>query len=376
MRVALVAPYDLAVPGGVQAQVLGLARALSTAGDQVLVVAPGHPSRWPLGEPIGAAGARIATAGAGPTLVVPVNGSRAPVARSPLAGVRTRAALAAFAPDVVHVHEPFVPGPALAAARTGLAPVVGTFHRAGADRAYRLLGPAFASLARRLAARVAVSEAARATLESVVGALWAGVEILPNAVDLARAAEARADPFPSPGTTVVFVGRHERRKGLEVLLEAFSLLEGEASLWVVGDGPLRRELEARHAGARICFLGRLGDREADRRVAGADVLVAPSLGGESFGVVLLEAMAAGTAVIASDLPGYRLAGGDAARYVPPGSPTALAAGIGELLADRAAREGLAAEGLARASGHGFEALAARYRLRYQACSSRPGHAGP
>lgn len=367
MRVALVAPYDLGLPGGVQLQVLGLARALAAGGDDVLVVAPGSPERWTIGA--SPAAGVVAAEGVGWSIAVPANGSRAPVAVSPRAGARTRAALARFRPDVVHVHEPFVPGPALAAARARVAPVVATFHRGGVGWSYRCLGPVLAAVADGAMCLVAASEEALATLEAVVGPGRA-VEVLANAVDLGRAGAARHDPCPADRPTVAFVGRHERRKGLEVLLEALRSMDERPDAWIVGDGPLRAGLEARYGGNGTAFLGRADDATAARRVAGADVFVAPSLGGESFGVVLLEAMAAGTAVVASDLAGYRLAAGDAARYVPAGDPDCLAGALAELLADGPGRAALVERGLERAAGYGFEAVAGAYRERYLACSSR------
>lgn len=371
MRVALVAPYDLGAPGGVQGQVLGLARALARAGDHVLVVAPGYPDRW-----LGAAAADgVHLAGTGAVVAVPANGSRAPIAASPLAGHRALAALDRFRPDVVHVHEPFVPGPAVTAMRRSGAPVVATFHRAGAGAGYRLLGPLLRPLAGRAALLIAVSEAARQTLGAVVGPLAERAEIVPNGVDLERFDQARRLAPAGSGQRIVFVGRLERRKGAEVLLAALALLatrpdtgtgagtNARVELTVVGDGPLRPRLEA-GAPARVTFRGRLEDGALADEVAAADVLVAPSLDGESFGVVLLEAMAAGTAVVASDLPGYRLAAGDAARFVVPGDPAALAEALGALLADDEARATLAARGLARAATCDFAAVAAAYRARF------------
>jgi len=360
-----VSPYDLGVPGGVQGQVLGLAAALAGGGDDVLVIGPGPTATWPHTT----RGLRCWSAG--PSVGIRANGSVAPIARSPLASTRARQTLARFGPRVVHVHEPFVPGPAWAATRPGSARLVVTFHRAEAGLGYRLAGPLLRPALERADQLVAVSEAARATLQSVVGPLARGVTIVPNAVDLSRAIAARRSPVDAAGPTVVFVGRHERRKGLEVLLDAFARLEGSPTLRIVGDGPLRRPLEAAHGGSepggpRVVFLGRLDADETAREMAGADVLVAPSLGGESFGVVLLEAMASGTAVIASDLPGYRLAGGDAARYVAPGDPVELAQVLGTLLAAHEERSELTSRGEARAAEHGLEGLASAYRRLYQA----------
>ena len=358
MRVALVCAYDCSIPGGVQTQVLGLARTLLAGGDEVLVVAP---SAGPLGlAPID--GAPVATVGH--SLSVPVNGSRAPVSPWPTTMRRTLKAIGRFAPDVVHVHEPLVPGPALAATLFAPPPLVGTFHRGGADRAYRYFGHATARAAGRLTATFAVSDEAAATARAAVGRRAGALEIVPNGVEVGRLAEAV--PTPSDGPTVVFVGRHETRKGLGVLLEAVALLPPGVRIWVLGDGPesaaLRRGAPEGHA---IEWLGRVDDAERASRVAGADCYVAPSLSGESFGVVLLEAMAAGTAVVASDLPGYRLAAGGAARLVPPGDPVALAAALAEVLADEAARTGLEVAGRARAAACSMEAVAARYREAYR-----------
>jgi phosphatidylinositol alpha-mannosyltransferase len=360
VRVALVSPYSVTLPGGVQGQVLGIAAALARAGDEVVVVAPGEPDAVPAGGLAG--GARLALVGR--TLPIPVNGSRAPVALSPGAALRSRAELRASRPDVVHVHEPFVPGPALAALLARPAPTLGTFHRSGASAPYRVLRPLLGPLLGRLDDAVAVSEAARATVEAVAGRRAQGLAVLANGVDLERF--ERAVPFRADRPAAVFVGRHEARKGLGVLLEAFSSSALEASLWVVGDGPEHATLRARYgADRRIEWLGRLDGDALASRVAGAAVLVAPSLGGESFGVVLLEAMAAGAAVLASDIPGYRSAAGAAAEFVAPGDPVALRRALETMLGDGGRRAELVRAGRERARSHSFEALAAAYRRRYE-----------
>ena len=361
MRVALVSAYDLAVPGGVQAQVLGLARALGAAGHEVVVIAPGTAGA---DQPAG-----LELVVVGRSHLVPANGSRAPVAPTPGAMRRARRALVSAAADVVHVHEPLVPGPALAAACTRGAPVVGTFHRARAGAGYIAYGHAFARLVRRLDDRVAVSEMAAETLRAAVGPCE--VAILGNAVDLDRF--AATVPVPATAPTALFVGRIEQRKGLAVLLEAFAGLPGDVRLRIVGDGPGATALRRRFAAdARLEWLGALRDEELTRQLVAADVLVAPSLGGESFGVVLLEAMAAGTAVVASDIPGYRLAAGGAADLVPPGDAVALGERLGRLLGDPAERARLAAAGRLVAARHSFTDLAAAYAARYAAVVARGG----
>ena len=363
MRVAIVCPYSLAVPGGVQQQVLGLAAALGRAGEDVTVLAPTGPAAYRGGP---AAGYGVVLVGH--SLRVPANGSRAPVSLSLASGRRTVEALRQLRPDVVHVHEPFVPAPALAATLAHLAPTLATFHRAGGGAGYRAAGLGLRLVAGRIDACVAVSGAARDTVALVLGR-DPGCEVLWNGVDLDRFAEAV--PAPAKVPTALFVGRHEPRKGLAVLLEAFALVPGEVALWVAGEGPLTAGLRRRWRDERVEWLGRVDDDELAARLAGASVLVAPSLRGESFGLVLLEAMAAGTAVLASDLPGYRAAAGEAARFFPPGDAGALASLLSEVLAEPALARQLVDAGHRLAVARSFRQLATAYRARYARLAARP-----
>jgi phosphatidylinositol alpha-mannosyltransferase len=245
----------------------------------------------------------------------------------------------------------------------GPRPIVGTFHRSGADFAYEAYGHIVGAWSRRLDAAFAVSEAARTTAKACLGRRSLTVAVIPNGVEVDRFASA--DPWPKKAATIVFVGRHEPRKGLRVLLEAFGLLAEPTRLWVVGDGPETVQLRAQFgAQGRIEWLGPLDDDERAARLAGADVFVAPSLRGESFGVVLLEAMAAGTPVIASDLPGYQLAAGPAARFVPPGDPLALAEAIRAILGDEDIRDELSRRGRGRAAAYDMGVIAGLYRDSY------------
>lgn len=336
MRVALVCPYSLTRPGGVQGQVLGLARALDTAGHDVLVVAP-DDARPPGLERAPDGPSRYA---AGSSTRVQANGSVAPVALDPRAAWRARRAVAGFGAEVVHLHEPFAPAVGYGVLLEHALPSVGTYHRAGEGRGYRLAAPLARWADARLDVRCAVSEAAASTVAAVVGRR--PVEVLFNGVEVDRFAGAA--PVPSDAPAILFLGRHERRKGLEVLLEAYRRAEwpegvAHPVLWVAGDGPETAGLRRRFAGVSgVEWLGVLPDAEVPGRLAGASVLCAPALGGESFGMVLLEAMAAGCAVVASDIPGYRAAAGGHAALVPPGDPETL----GVVLADEVAR---------RAAGH-------------------------
>lgn len=379
----MVCPYALSAPGGVQGQVSALATALVALGCDVAVVAPEGRGRAPGDAPGDGGGDRsgpVAGArflGAGRAVGVPANGSTAPVALSPVAARRAIAAIRSFRPDVVHVHEPFVPAVALATVLGRVAPTIGTFHRAGAGPLYRAIRPLARSCVSRLSEVVAVSEAARDTLLSVAGPVAQRCTVVPNGVATERF--EHAEPWPSSAPTVVFVGRLEKRKGADVLLEAFGHLPDGARLWVVGDGPEAPALRRRFGGdPRVEWCGRIDDDLVARRMAGADVLVAPSLGGESFGVVLLEAMASGTAVVASDLPGYRLAAGGAARLVPPRDAARLAMAVRDLLEDDLARRDLVASGRARAAACSIDGVARRYLRSYESvagASTGPGEHG-
>lgn len=347
MRVGLICPYSLTVPGGVQGQVLGLARSLRRAGTEARVLGPCDgppPETWvtPLGN----------------SLPTGDNGSMAAIAPDPAAALRTLRALRDEAFDVVHIHEPFAPGPSLTTMVMGTSPMVGTFHRAGGSKWLRATRPLALWGVRHLSAMVAVSEEARLTAAEVLDGHY---ELLWNGIDVER--YRQTTPWPADGPTVFFVGRHESRKGLSVLIDAMGLLGPDVRLWVAGQGPdtgrLRR-LTARDG--RIEWLGVIGEHEKISRIRGAQVLCAPSLHGESFGVVLLEGLAAATPVVATDLAGYRNVArpGVEARMVTPGDPTALAKAIRAALDDRPETEAMVARGRQRAEGFSMDSLAARY----------------
>jgi phosphatidylinositol alpha-mannosyltransferase len=352
MRIGLVCPYSLTRPGGVQGQVLGLGRALRQAGHDVRVLgpcdgAPPDPGVIPLGN----------------SVPIEANGSIAALAPDPACQLRTIRALWDEAFDVVHLHEPMAPGPTSTALVIEDAPLIGTFHAAGTSAAYRYGGPILRHFARRLAVRVAVSKDARALAASAMAGryvlLFNGVEVEPY---------AKATPWPTEGPTIVFVGRHEPRKGLAQLLEALQHLPADVRLWVIGEGPQTAELQARYAAdTRVSWLGRVTEDEKCARLKGADVYCAPSLGGESFGVVLLEAMAASTPVVASDLAGYRSAARPdrEALLVPPGDIGALVTALDRALEDRALSDALVDAGEMRAAELSMANLADRYLELYE-----------
>lgn len=353
MRVGLICPYSLTIPGGVQGQVLGLARSLRHLGHHSRVLGPcdGPPPDagvTPLGRSIPAA----------------ANGSVAPIAPDPSCQLRTIRALRDESFDVLHLHEPLVPGPCLTSILFRNAPMIGTFHAAGESAAYRIATRSLRWASRRLDLQCVVSEDARDLVQGYLGGEYT---LMFNGIEVERF--AKADPWPTDGPTVLFVGRHEPRKGLAVLLEAARDLGPDVRLWIAGEGPETAALRARHRDERrLEWLGTISDAEKASRLRGADVLCAPSLRGESFGVVLLEGMAAETPVVASDLPGYRnvaRAGADAV-LVAPGDVAALSAALRHVLADSSCRESLVASGWQRAEEFSMDNLARRYLELYAA----------
>ena len=352
MRIGIICPYSLTLPGGVQMQVLGLARALRKQGERVRVLAPcdGPPPDagvTPLGN----------------SLPTAANGSIAPIAPDPSAQLRVVRAMRDEEFDVIHLHEPLSPGPNQTALLLRPAPLLGTFHAAGGSLAYDFLPRAVRFLAGRLDDRVAVSEDARKMAQQGLGGTY---DLTFNGVELGRFASGT--PHPTNGPTIFFLGRHEPRKGLRVLLDAMAFLPPDTRLWVAGEGGETPELQAKHAGdPRIEWLGTISETDKIARLRGADVFCAPSLGGESFGIVLLEGMAAGTAVVAGDIPGYANVArqGRDALLVPPGDARALGQALTTVLTDATERERLVESGLKRAEEFSMARLAQLYLERYE-----------
>jgi phosphatidyl-myo-inositol alpha-mannosyltransferase len=337
--------------------VLGLARSLRARGHEVRVLGPcdGPPPDagvTPLGRSV-------------PTAA---NGSVAPLAPDPSAQLRTIRALRDEDFDVLHLHEPMAPGPCLTALLTGGPPKVGTFHAAGQSAPYRYLGWGLKRIARRLDHRCAVSPDAVALAESGLGGTY---ELLFNAVEVERFAEGPV--HPTTGPTIFFLGRHEPRKGLDVLLAALADLPSDVRVWVGGDGPQTEELQARYGhDRRIEWLGRISDDERSARMRGCTVYCSPSVRGESFGMVLLEAMASGCALVASDLDGHRNVASDGvdALLAPVGDAAALAKALRRVLDDQALRSELVAGGRRRADQLSMAHLAERYDQIYRRVVAR------
>lgn len=364
LRVAIFSPYSLTLPGGVQNQVMGLGRALRRSGHEVRVLGPcdGAPPDTfvtPLGE----------------SLPTAANGSIAPIAPDPAAALRTIRALRDEEFDVLHLHEPLSPGPTMTALMMRTAPIVATFHAAGDSASYRYLNRVVRSMADGIDVRVAVSRDAEDLASRYLGGRY---RILPNAVELDRYFDPAAETVRSK--SIFFCGRHEPRKGLEVLLRAHALLADDTYLVIASEGPetarLRHEFPDDDSRT---WLGRITEQTKIQHLQSSAVFCAPALGGESFGIVLLEAMAAGAAVVASDIDGYRnVATHDVdSRLVVPDDADALATALREILADSASRERLAEKGRQRARQFSMDALATSYVDLYREAiaSSRDGR-GP
>jgi phosphatidylinositol alpha-mannosyltransferase len=373
MRVALVSPYSWTYPGGVTRHIEALATELLASGHDVRVLAPfdpdvrrtavlhrgARPQVRPLPEwlvPLG------------PTIGWPSNGAVSNLAHTPHAVATLRRQLAAGGFDVVHLHEPVAPVVGWDSLTSTDAPLVGTFH------CYSESTPphAIAALlgARRklnhLSARIAVSEAAAWTGRRFYGGSY---RVIPNGVALPDggmpAARTRA---PGDPLRIVFVGQAVERKGLPVLLRAFEALRRQvpAELTIVGVeaqelAPMLLDPEG------VTALGRVGDAEKHAALEAADVLCAPSLGGESFGMVLTEAFAAGTPVVASDIAGYRDVVGDGrdGLLVPRGDATRLAETLRDLALDPARNHALAAEAGRSAERYAWPRVAAEVASVYE-----------
>lgn len=278
----------------------------------------------------------------GRTVIVPANGSLANVVLSPSALFKIRRALAHERFDVLHVHEPMTPAVCVAATALAQCPVVATWHAAGPLRWNRGAVHFWGFLVDRVDYRIAVSEQARQSVEDVLPGRY---EVIPNGVLI----PPQADPGGREHR-VVFAGRHDPRKGLPVLLEAWPEIRRRtgARLRVAGADPLPVRLllaRRRVSDDGIDVLGLLSQEELTEELLTAKALVAPSVGMESFGMVLTRALACALPVVASDIPGYRdVAGADTGALVPPGDPTALADAVSALLADEPRRRGCGAAG--------------------------------
>ncbi len=369
MRVALVCPYDWSVPGGVGNHVHYLAVELRKLGHEPTILAPSS-------KPVGGEGF-VSLGGA---IAIPYNGSVARIAFGPRVAVRVRRALAAGRYDLVHAHEPLSPSTGLLAVAQSPVPAVGTFHaNLGRSLALRLGVPVLRRSFAKLAARIAVSPSARDTWQRHFGG---AMTVIPNGVPAELF--ARPDPLPAyadGGPTILFVGRLEPRKGLQYLVRAFLRLKSaypRLRLLVVGRDDAHQQDKAMamvppRLRPDLVFVGMVPQADLPSYFASADIFCAPSLGGESFGIVLVEAMAMGLPVVCSDISGYRdiVRDGHEGVLVPPRDPEALAAALGGLLDNPARRAALAEVGRATAARYAWDMVAGEVAEVYGQVLRRP-----
>jgi phosphatidylinositol alpha-mannosyltransferase len=362
VRIALVCPYAWDDPGGVQTHIRQLGERLRERGHDVVVLTP---SRATPSEPW--------VRRVGSPVDIPYNASNAPIDPRPWSRRRVGESLGAFGPDVVHVHQPTAPSTSLWATLEARAPVVATFH-SGATRArlYDAAAPILRRVMRRLAVRIAVSERAAAFERARIGGSY---EIVPNGVDVARFVDAEPADL-GPGTKLLFVGRLDQRKGFPVAVEAFGRLASDRPgllLVVAGDGPDRAATATLPAAdrERVTMLGTVPNAELPPIHAACDVYMGSSIGGESFGIVLVEAMAAGLPVVASNTPGYDevVRDGIDGLLVPPGDATALAGAVARVLDDPDLRARLSAAGRERAAGYDWSSVIERLEAVYRSASA-------
>lgn len=361
MNIGMVSPYSWDFPGGVNRHVEQLSGALRRRGHEVTVMAPGSRDAGFFRT-------------AGDSFAVKANRSIAHLAFGPRVAARVRGFLEEGGFDVLHLHEPLIPSVSLIALWLSRTANMATFHaaREGGSIGYRLARPVLGSLAGRIHLRAAVSPAA---LELISRYFPASYRIIPNGVDTRI--------FKSEGPTIpglderafylLFVGRAEPRKGLEVLLEALPAVRGEypeTRLLAVGVGEDLGEREG------VEWMGRLRDEKVPCAYRSAGIMVSPALGWESFGIVLVEAMASGLPVVASDIPGYRsvVQNGVQGILVPPGDAAALADAIRKLLSDEALRGRMAEAALERANEFSWDRLVVEVERAYEEAVINHGRA--
>lgn len=339
MRIAIVCPYDLGKDGGVQDQAIRLGGWLSTLGHESVLIGPGNE---------GPDGALLV----GTTAVVKANRAATPIGINPLIRRTIREAFESV--DVVHIHEPLMPTVSIAATRIGHLPKVGTFH-ADPPRWVRSTYKGARPLLRRLVNKLDVVTATSPVSASALTG-FLSPRIIPNGVDI----DLYSGEEKIRGS-VVFLGRDDPRKGLDVLLQAWPDVVDRipwARLTVVGaERPQERQ--------DIRYLGRVSEDEKRAELARSQIYCAPNLGGESFGIVVVEGMASGCAVIASALPAFAHVIGDAGELVAPGDPVGLADRIVAVLADDDRAASLAQAAQVRAKRFDGAAVADQFVAAYE-----------
>lgn len=367
LKIAMVSPYDFTWPGGVTIHVSQLARELERSGHEVQVLAPHSPSRecqdGDLLVPLGR------------SVPLPSNGSIARVSLSVWLARRIRALLQREQYDVIHLHEPMAPILPLTVLEYSNTVNVGTFHACrNRQHLYRMSRPVIKRWRSRLHGSIAVSPAA---MRYVSEAFPGEYEIIPNGIDVDHFSQ-RAVPWPQyqdGKTNLIFVGRLEKRKGLRYLLEAYGKLKWDMpNLRLIVVGPGTPDKDSYHVLSSqnlqdVEFVGRVPYEDLPRYYASADIFCSPATGGESFGIVLLEAMAAGKPIIASDIEGYRgvMQHGIQGRLFQNKSVESLASELQTLILDPDLRRKMGQQGRTTAPQYRWQVVARRVEQYYESC---------
>ena len=367
MKVGIVVPYSWSFWGGVPEHAEHQARALEKLGLEARILIghdpPGRLTKYLHPREGRHEGPPAGVIPLGRSVIVPANGALPNIVLSPNAIFRIKRVLERERFDLLHVHEPMTPAIGVAALSFARVPLVATFHASGELAWMKAATPVWGFLAERLDHRIAVSPDAVTAVEKYLPGEY---EVIPNGVAMPEIAE--------PGrreNTIVFIGRHEPRKGLQVLLRAWPEIRRQtgARLRVLGADPLQvRLLLTRHRipDDGIDALGFVSGRERTEQLLKAKAFVAPSLGGESFGMVLTEAFACATPVVASDIPGYRdVMTAETGVLVPPDDPRALTEAVASLLADEPRRLKLGAGARRRARAYSWDDIGRRLLTIYE-----------
>ena len=379
MKIALVSPYDFAFPGGVANHISSLEHHLTRMGHQVKVIAPASKAPSGFGDrfiPIGT------------PRPVPTSGSIARVTISPWLSSQIKTVLKEENFDIVHLHEPLMPMLCTTVLRLSKSANIGTFHAFCGQSGHEFMGYNFGRpfstmllkrWFRKLDGKIAVSKPAREYVRKYFPGYY---NIIPNGIDLARFSPdvSPIDEFCDGKLNILFVGRLEKRKGLHYLLKAYKRVKQEipeSRLIVVGPGTrLRRKYEWEVMRSRlkdVVFVGYASLDDLPRYYKTADVFCAPATGWESFGIVLLEAMAVGKPVVASSIEGYAnvVTHGVEGLLVPPKDEEKLAQALISLMADQSLRQQMGARGKLTAQEYGWERIAQRVLDYYIRVLSEP-----
>lgn len=358
----MVCPYGWDTPGGVQSHMRDLAEYLIGEGHFVSILAPISDDAVSFEDYV---------VNAGKPISIPVNGSVARVLFGPLASSRAKQWIASGDFDLLHLHEPAIPSLSLLACSAAEGPLVGTFHvSTPKKKAIYAIGPILEPIVEKLTARIAVSELARSTLKDHFDT---DAVVIPNGIDGQKYANAPITKEFSGPNTIGFMGRFEEpRKGLQVLIDSLAIVARfvpDVKYLIAGPGDsdefvknLNPQLQN-----RITFLGRLSDRQKESFLKSVEIYVAPNTGGESFGIILTEALSAGTAVIASDIPAFKavLENGEVGALFRNEDSSDLAKVIVALLRDDARREKLANNGKLSAQKYDWQVVAEQIESVYE-----------